>query len=223
MIKLKEIYYSYDKEPVVKGISLSLGNESIALVGPNGSGKTTILKLMAGIYKPKKGEVLVEGKNIWTLAEREAIKLRRKIVYVHENPIVLRGSVLDNVIFGLKIRGIPVEEARNRALKLMKELRISELAEKDARTLSAGQAQLLALARALIVEPSYLLLDEPMTNLDWKRRASVLELLKKLREYGKSIAIATHDALLVSMVCSKAYIIEDGLIVSEADPSAILQ
>jgi len=223
MIRLKEVHFSYDKEPVIRGISLSLGNECIALAGPNGAGKTTILKLMAGIYKPKRGEVLIEGKNIWTLPEREAIKLRRKIVYVHENPIVLRGSVLDNVILGLELRGISGEEARKMAIKLMKELCIDELAEKDARTLSAGQAQLLALARALIVEPSYLLLDEPLANLDWKRRASVLELLKGLRDSGKSIAIATHDALLISMVCSKAYIIEGGLIVSEAEPPFIFQ
>ncbi len=223
MIKLKEVYFSYSKEPVVKGASLSLGKECIALVGPNGAGKTTILKLMAGIYTPKKGEVLIEGRNIWKLPEKEAIKLRRKVVYVHENPIVLRGSVLDNVIFGLRIRGISAEEARIRALKLMKELGIEELSKKDARTLSAGQAQLLALARALIVEPSYLLLDEPMANLDWKRRKSILELLKELRDSGRSIAIATHDALLVTMVCSKAYIIEEGKIISEADPSVILQ
>ncbi|RLG47405.1 MAG: ABC transporter ATP-binding protein [Thermoproteota archaeon] len=223
MIKLREVYFSYNKEPVVKGVSLSLGNECIALAGPNGAGKTTILKLMAGIYRPKKGEVFIEGKNIWKLPEKEAITLRRKVVYVHENPIVLRGSVLNNVIFGLELRGVSKEEARKKALKLMRKLGIDELAEKDAKNLSAGQAQLLALARALIVEPSYMLLDEPLANLDWKRRKSVLELLKELRETGRSIAIATHDAFLVSLVCSKAYIIENGSVVSETLPPAIFQ
>ncbi|RLG44030.1 MAG: ABC transporter ATP-binding protein, partial [Thermoproteota archaeon] len=220
---LREVYFSYNKEPVVKGVSLSLGNECIALAGPNGAGKTTILKLMAGIYRPKKGEVFIEGKNIWKLPEKEAITLRRKVVYVHENPIVLRGSVLNNVIFGLELRGVSKEEARKKALKLMRKLGIDELAEKDAKNLSAGQAQLLALARALIVEPSYMLLDEPLANLDWKRRKSVLELLKELRETGRSIAIATHDAFLVSLVCSKAYIIENGSVVSETLPPAIFQ
>ncbi len=185
MIKLREVYFSYNKEPVIKGVSLSLGNECIALAGPNGAGKTTILKLMAGIYRPKKGEVLIEGKNIWKLPEKEAITLRRKVVYVHEKPIVLRGSVLNNVIFGLELRGVSKEEARKKALKLMRKLGIDELADKDAKKLSAGQAQLLALARALIVEPSFLLLDEPMANLDWRRRKKVLELLKGLREYWK--------------------------------------
>jgi len=223
LIKLREVYFNYNKEPVVKGVSLSLGNECIALAGPNGAGKTTILKLMAGIYRPKKGEVFIEGKNIWKLPEKEAITLRRKVVYVHENPIVLRGSVLNNVIFGLELRGVSKEEARKKALKLMRKLGIDELAEKDAKNLSAGQAQLLALARALIVEPSYMLLDEPMANLDWKRRKSVLELLKELKETGRSIAIATHDAFLVSLVCSKAYIIENGSVVSETLPPAIFQ
>ena len=223
MIKLREVYFSYNKEPAVKGVSLSLGNECIALAGPNGAGKTTILKLMAGIYRPKKGEVFIEGKNIWKLPEKEAITLRRKVVYVHENPIVLRGSVLNNVIFGLELRGVSKEEARKKALKLMRKLGIDELAEKDAKNLSAGQAQLLALARALIVEPSYMLLDEPLANLDWKRRKSVLELLKELRETGRSIAIATHDAFLVSLVCSKAYIIENGSVVSETLPPVIFQ
>jgi len=223
LIKLREVYFSYNKEPAVKGVSLSLGNECIALAGPNGAGKTTILKLMAGIYRPKKGEVFIEGKNIWKLPEKEAITLRRKVVYVHENPIVLRGSVLNNVIFGLELRGVSKEEARKKALKLMRKLGIDELAEKDAKNLSAGQAQLLALARALIVEPSYMLLDEPLANLDWKRRKSVLELLKELRETGRSIAIATHDAFLVSLVCSKAYIIENGSVVSETLPPVIFQ
>ncbi|HIE24337.1 MAG TPA: energy-coupling factor ABC transporter ATP-binding protein [Candidatus Korarchaeota archaeon] len=223
MIEIRNVYFSYDKEIVIKGISLSIGKECIALIGPNGAGKTTLLKIMAGIYQPSKGEVLIEGRDIWKLPEKEAIKLRRRVVYVHENPIFLRGSVLDNLAFGLELRGVSRGDARTRAIEFMKELGIADLADKDARSLSAGQAQLLALARALLVEPSYLLLDEPLANLDWKRRNTVLSMLNELRDSGKAIAIATHDTLLAVKTCSKAYIIEDGRVVSEVDPSEILK
>lgn len=223
MIEIRNVYFSYDKEIVIKGISLSIGKECIALIGPNGAGKTTLLKIMAGIYQPSKGEVLIEGRDIWKLPEKEAIKLRRRAVYVHENPIFLKSSVLDNLAFGLELRGVSRGDARTRAIEFMKELGIADLADKDARSLSAGQAQLLALARALLVEPSYLLLDEPLANLDWKRRNTVLSMLNELRDSGKAIAIATHDTLLAVKTCSKAYIIEDGRVVSEVDPSEILK
>ncbi|HDD69200.1 MAG TPA: ABC transporter ATP-binding protein, partial [Candidatus Korarchaeota archaeon] len=171
MIELKDIYFSYDGERVIRGASLSLGKECVALVGPNGSGKTTLLKIMAGIYRPDRGEVIIEGRNLWKLPEREAVRLRRKVVYVHERPIVLRGSVMYNATFGLRIRG--TEEASSRVIDLLKEVGIEDLS-RDARTLSAGQAQLLALVRAIVVDPLYLLLDEPFANLDLDRRRTVL-------------------------------------------------
>ncbi len=93
-----------------------------------------------------------------------------------------------------------------------------DLAEKNARTLSAGQRQLLAIARALVVEPSYILLDEPLANLDLKSRTSVMKLLMKLKGSGMGIAIATHDVLLASRICERVYLMEEGSIVSEMDP-----
>ena len=218
MIELKDIYFSYDGERVIRGASLSLGKECVALVGPNGSGKTTLLKIMAGIYRPDRGEVIIEGRSLWKLPEREAVRLRRKVVYVHERPIVLRGSVMYNATFGLRIRG--TEEASSRVIDLLKEVGIEDLS-RDARTLSAGQAQLLALVRAIVVDPLYLLLDEPFANLDLDRRRIVLKLLTNLKKSGRGIIIATHDVFLAARMCSRAYVMREG-VVREVEPSSLL-
>ncbi|RLG41563.1 MAG: hypothetical protein DRO05_03590 [Thermoproteota archaeon] len=173
---------------------------------------------MAGIYRPDRGEVIIEGRSLWKLPEREAVRLRRKVVYVHERPIVLRGSVMYNATFGLRIRG--TEEASSRVIDLLKEVGIEDLS-RDARTLSAGQAQLLALVRAIVVDPLYLLLDEPFANLDLDRRRIVLKLLTNLKKSGRGIIIATHDVFLAARMCSRAYVMREG-VVREVEPSSLL-
>jgi len=221
MIEADNVWYSYSERAILKGASLSIGNGITVLVGPNGAGKTTLLKVMAGIYRPDSGRIFIDGEDLWACPPSHRIELRRKVVYVHEKPIILRGSVFFNVCYGLMLRNLDRKEVQKKALEVMEKLGIKALAWKNARELSACQAQLMVLARALAVKPKYLLLDEPLANLDKKNRELVLRLLEELKDRGVGIAVATHDRLLALRIANKIALIEEGCIVVEGPPEKL--
>ena len=218
MIEVDNVWYSYSDKAVLKGASLSIGDGITVLVGPNGAGKTTLLKVMAGIYRPDSGRVFIDGEDLWACPPSRRVELRRRVVYVHEKPIVLRGSVFFNVCYGLMLRGLDREEVQRRALEVLEKLGIKALAWKNARELSAGQAQLMVLARALAVEPKYLLLDEPLANLDKENRELVLRLLEEFKSKGVGVGVATHDRLLALRIADRIALMEEGRVVVEGSP-----
>ncbi len=224
MIELLDVRYSYPRgAEALRGVALTIREGITSLVGPNGSGKTTILKISAGLLRPAAGQVLVDGSDLWSADPEERLRLRRSVVYVHESPVVMRGTVEENVAFGLRLRGVPDEEAREGVREAMEMLGLSQLASASARTLSAGQRQLVALARALAVSPRHLLLDEPTANLDRENRRRVARVLRTLAREGVSVAVATHDRLLALEISDRAVLIEDGLVAAEGGPSEVLE
>ncbi len=224
MIELLDVRYSYPRgAEALRGVTLTIREGITSLVGPNGSGKTTILKISAGLLRPAAGKVLLDGSDLWSADPEERLRLRRSVVYVHESPVVMRGTVEENVAFGLRLRGVPDEETRESVREVMEMLGLSQLASANARALSAGQRQLVALARALAVSPKHLLLDEPTANLDRDNRRRVSEVLVDLSKNGVSIALATHDRLLALEVSERAVLVEDGLIAAEGDPSEVIE
>ncbi|RLG47591.1 MAG: amino acid ABC transporter ATP-binding protein, partial [Thermoproteota archaeon] len=142
---------------------------------------------------------------------------RSGVVYVHERPIVLRGTALDNVAYGLRVRGAP--DAEERALAAMEALGIDCLAREEARSLSAGQRQMVCLARALAVSPRHLLLDEPTANLDSENRRRVEEVLS---EFPGVVVVATHDRLLALRLAERAVLLEGGGVRAVGPPSEIV-
>jgi len=186
--------------------------ELIAVVGPNGAGKTTLLKLLAGLQRPARGCTCIDGVNIWDLDEEHRLNLRRRLVYVHEEPVMLRGSALDNAAAGLVLRGVPRSEAKERAMKALERLGLRDIAGARARGLSRGQRQLVALARALALEPAGLLLDEPFAHLDRSRRRLLLDVLREAMERGAAVAVATHSPVLVRRLASRLLLVEGGVV-----------
>ncbi|RLG85853.1 MAG: ABC transporter ATP-binding protein [Thermoprotei archaeon] len=224
MIKVRNLWFRYPNGTVaLKDITLTIDDGITAIVGPNGSGKTTLLKILGLLYKPTKGVVEVDGVNYWELSKGLRESFRRRIVYVHEKPILIKGSVIDNVIYGLLIRGYERDEAIDKAMHVLKKLGIEYLVSKRTKELSAGEAQAVALARAIVLKPKYLLLDEPTANLDLSKRKALMKLLKELSDEGLNIVIATHDQLLAAKLAKYVVVLEEGRLMSYGPVNEVLK
>ncbi len=184
--------------------------EVVSVLGPNGAGKTTLLKAAAGLLRPQRGEVLVEGRSLWDAPPGERLVLRRRVVYVSEKPVLVRGTVLDNIALGLRLRGAPREEAEEAARRAAERLGVAELLGEKASGLSRGQQQLVALARALALSPRALLLDEPFAHLDVSRRRLLARVIAEEASRGAAVAVATHDTYLASRLASRHVVVEEG-------------
>ena len=165
--------------------------ETLAIVGPNGAGKSTLLLVLAKLIKPTCGEIHFNGNSFSQLNDLE---YRRKISFVFQDPLLLDMSAEENVALGLKFRGLAKEEIRARANEWMNQLGIESLAKRRAGQISGGEAQRISLARAFVLEPELLLLDEPFSALDPPTRASLFDDLSSLlaRDHRTAIVV-THN------------------------------
>ena len=147
----------------------------LAVVGPNGAGKSTLLRLLAFLDTPTAGTIAFDGRQVASASERRAA--RRRVTMVEQRPYLFRGTVLGNVAYGLRSRGVPRSEAGERAAAALARLRMREFAGRDTRALSEGEIQRVAVARALAVEPVALLLDEPVSGADRAAQHALFEAL----------------------------------------------
>ncbi len=225
MIELRDVWFRYPgaEAPALRGINLLFDEGAVAVVGPNGAGKTTLLKVASALYKPLRGSLLIDGVDPWSLDEGGRAAVRRACVYLHEKPVMLRGTVWENVAYPLKIRGLDKTEVEERVEMALKLMGIRELADKRASSLSAGQLQRVALARAIAVEPKHILLDEPAANLDSHGRTLLENLLRRLSSQGASIIFSTHDRFSAQRVAGRVVLMEDGVIVADGEPEEVLR
>ncbi|MGA9533950.1 MAG: ATP-binding cassette domain-containing protein [Anaerolineales bacterium] len=165
--------------------------EVLAVVGPNGAGKSTLLWVLARLLKPERGEITLNGRSV---AAESDTAYRRRIALVMEEPMLFEGSVFDNVAAGLTFRRCPEEETHDRVARWLEKLGVAGLVDRDASELSGGEARRVGLARALVLEPELLLLDEPFSALDPPARAAILEdLALLLPGSGMTTVFVTHD------------------------------
>jgi tungstate transport system ATP-binding protein len=164
--------------------------EVLVIIGPNGAGKSVLLETLALLQRPTEGRVLFEGEPV---AGRE-LALRRRMAVVFQDPLLLRRSVAESVAMGLRLRGVPRTERRERVAFWMQRFGIAHLARRSAPTLSGGEAQRTGLARAFALQPEVLLLDEPFSALDEPTREEILDdLSAALCETGVTTVFVTHD------------------------------
>ena len=205
----------------LRGVSLKIEEgEFVSIVGPSGCGKSTLLNLLGTLDRPTSGRLLIDGINTSKLNDTKLAKLRNdKIGFVFQSfNMIPRMDSLMNVELPLLVKGTPKAERRARASKLLGELGIERKAHNRPSQLSGGEQQRLALARALITDPSILLADEPTGNLDTKNTAMVVELLKKLNETtGKTFVVITHD-LGVASHTRRIVHLRDGVVEKEEYP-----
>ncbi len=183
-------------------------NKVLALVGPNGAGKSTLLLVLAGLLKPEKGEILMNGKLREYIRSHE---YRRHIGMVMQEPLLLNMSVAHNVAIGLRFRHLPESETSCRVDEWLERLKIFHLKNRPAVKLSGGETQRVALARALVLQPDLLLLDEPFNSLDKKTHTELIHDLKSLLpKSGATTVFCTHDDREVELLADTKIELVDG-------------
>ncbi|GHO46413.1 ABC transporter ATP-binding protein [Ktedonospora formicarum] len=223
VVSAKGVEYRYgDGTLALKGIDMSLRRgEMLALLGPNGSGKTTFAKILAGIYRTSGGRVEVLGKD---LARRRArSELPAHVGYVFQNPDhqLFCRTVSDEIEYGLKNVGMPGGQRREVVKDTLEAVDLAQYADEDPLFLSKGQRQRLAVAAVLAMGPEILIVDEPTTGQDFRSVSSIMRLLRTLQEQGKTILVITHDMTLVAEYCQRAIAFRDGQVVFNGTPGEL--
>ena len=163
----------------------------IALSGRNGAGKSTLLRIIAGLEAPDRATVSYRGEAMsWRCASR---RMRGDVIYLHQHPYLFDRSVTDNIAYGLRRRGLPLKEISRKVSEALEWAGIAHLQLRNARDLSGGERQRVAFARARILSPGILLLDEPTSNMDSESRNQAYRMIRRLKEEGVSIIVATHE------------------------------
>ena len=191
MLEVKKINKSYGKEKVLRNLSFTLREGDIlSILGRSGSGKTTLLKILAGLKQPDDGEVLLRERPILQLPPQ-----KRGMVYLYQETLLFPHlNVFENVAFGLRVRKLPGDEIHKRIMQLLQELGMDGHIGKMPDQLSGGQQQRVAFGRALIINPSLLLLDEPFGKLDSRTREEMQDLFLRIcHEHRISVLFVTHD------------------------------
>jgi putative ABC transport system ATP-binding protein len=207
-------YPAVGGEPVraVDGVSLGVpAGEMVVLYGPSGSGKTTLLLMVATLLEPTSGRVLIGGRDVSSLSEREASNFRlSELGFIRQNFDLLPGvSAIDNAVLKL-LKDVRWREAHRQVTPLLQRLGLGERLGHRAETLSMGERQRVMIARALSTEPSLLLADEPTGSLDSQRSREVLELLRELcRERGVAVVLVSHDPLAAGYA-DRVFALRDG-------------
>jgi len=192
--------------------------EILALIGPTGSGKTTLLRLINLLDEPSRGSIIFDGERVSTLAEKEKVHVRRRMAMVFQKPMMFRGSVRDNISFGLRIRHKDGEKIKE-ALEVVD---LSGYESRDAGTLSGGEAQRIALARALVCDPELLLLDEPCANLDPSSAASIDRVIEERANQRTAVIFSTHNMQQCTRLADRVAVLAGGRIAGVKSPDEIL-
>jgi lipopolysaccharide export system ATP-binding protein len=214
---------SYKHRTVVRGVSLEIAQgKAVGLLGPNGAGKTTTFYMMVGLVKPDSGGVQLNGAD---LAHRPIYeRARMGLGYLPQEASVFRKlTVEENLFVVLDNLRLSRKERRARAERALNDLSIGHLAKSKALVLSGGERRRLEIARALILEPKFLLLDEPYAGIDPLAVQEIQGIIRSLRERGIGIVITDHNVRETLSTCDEAYLIKDGTIWMHGSPQEIVE
>jgi iron(III) transport system ATP-binding protein len=224
-LELQGLTKRYGAQAVVKDVSLSVEKgQLVCLLGPSGCGKTTTLRLIAGFVEPDGGEIRVGGRRVSAPGNSEAPERRNMSMIFQSYALWPHMTVLENVSYGLKLRGLAKGEAQQRADTILAATRLSQLAQRYPGELSGGQQQRVSLARALVVEPETLLLDEPLSNLDANLREEMRFEIRRLHDkYRYTTVYVTHDQAEAMTTADVIVVMNQGAIEQAGSPEDVYQ
>ncbi len=208
--RLKHVTQEYDGKIVLRGVSLSVRRgEVLSIIGPNGAGKTTLLRIMGLLDKPVGGEVIYRGVKV---RKSNAPHIRSKITMVFQRAVLFNTTVFDNIAYGLKLRGYSSDEIERRVGRVLERVGMEKFSKRRAKTLSGGEQQRVVIARALVLEPELLLLDEPTANLDPTNVTIVEEIIRSLKN-NAAVVVTTHNLFQARRLPDRVVCLLDGAVI----------
>ena len=212
LLETRELSKSYDVREVVKGVDIVIKRgEIVGLLGPNGAGKTTTFYMVVGILAPNRGKIIFDNTDITKLPIH--VRCRYGIGYLSQEPSIFRKlTVKENILSILETLPLNYRERKNKLERLLEELKISHLADSKAYTLSGGERRRLEITRALVTDPSFILLDEPFSGIDPIVVNEAQEIIKELKDKGLGILLTDHNVREALSITDRAYLIADGKI-----------
>lgn len=222
MITIEGISKRFGEKEVLMGVNATVQEgEIFAIIGPSGSGKSTLLRIINLLERPTGGRVFFDGTDIHAVSDR-SLGLRRSMGMVFQKPVAFSVSVFENVAAGLRIRGADEAAIRERVEGVLEVIDLADRAEQQAKTLSGGEMQRVAIARVLVTDPALLLMDEPTANLDPLSTGTIEDLIRTInREYGTTLLIATHDLLQGQRLADRMGVMIDGAFAQVGTPHEI--
>jgi lipopolysaccharide export system ATP-binding protein len=221
-LKALDLHKQYGMREVVRGISLELSQgEIVGLLGPNGAGKTTTFYMLVGIIAPTRGQVFVDKKDVTNLSLPRRAKLGLSYL-PQESSVFKKLTVKENLKLILEYTSLSSMEQEQKARQLMQELGIQKLAGQKASFLSGGERRRLEIARALIQDPKFMLLDEPFAGIDPIAVDDIQKIILRLKKKNIGVLISDHNVRETLRICDRAYLVYDGRIILNGTPDEII-
>jgi len=208
-IEYGKLAKTINRQPLFENLHLNIDpGECIVLSGDNGAGKTTLLRILCGLLTPDAGDCRYNGSCYhW---KRARPWLLQNVVYLHQEPYLFDSRVLDNIAYGLRRRGHTITQARDIAARALNATDLGHLQQRNARQLSGGEKQRVALLRAWVLSPRLLLLDEPIASMDERSRHRTLFLIRRLQQDGVSLIITAHEPRLFAPLAERHLRLKQG-------------
>ena len=221
ILNADEIVKSYRGRRVVDQVTLEVSSgEVVGLLGPNGAGKTTLFHIVIGLVRADGGRVTLDGTDLTTAPIYR--RARAGISYLPQESSVFRGlTVRQNLLAILETLGLGKDEEEERSRRLLGAFGLEHLADQKAYTLSGGERRRVEIARALILSPFFLLLDEPFTGVDPIALADIKDVIQRLTKTGIGVLITDHNVRETLEICTRAYILNEGVVLAEGTPGDI--
>lgn len=214
---------SFNRRTVVNGVDLEVfSGEVIGLLGPNGAGKTTTFYMVVGLNKPDSGRIFLDGEDITDFPMH--LRARKGLSYLAQEPSVFRKlTVEENLLAVLETQSQSKVLCRQKAEQLLTDFRITHIAKSKGYALSGGERRRVEIARALVTEPAFILLDEPFAGIDPIAVIDIQNIITELKERGIGVLISDHNVRETLGVCDKAYILNAGEVLEYGDPQQIAE